>query len=127
MEFATLKKYKKFCLKAFQNLNFLLLTHPFKGNGLIRKIIRKIFYPKIKGPLLLTTKNNIALICLNPLKDKGVENFLYFYGTYEAGTLFIMKNCLRHSDTFLDVGANIGFFYFPTKYFAKPERKYHSS
>ena len=108
MEFATIKKYKKFCLKAFQNLNFLLLTHPFKGNGLIRKIIRKIFYPKIKGPLLLTTKNNIALICLNPLKDKGVENFLYFYGTYEAGTLFIMKNCLRHSDTFLDVGANIG-------------------
>jgi FkbM family methyltransferase len=108
MKFVTITRYEKFCLKAFQSLNFLLLTHPFKGNGLIRKIIRQIFYPKITGPLLLTTRNNIALICLNPLNDKGVENFLYFYGTYEAGTLSIMKNCLRPNDTFLDVGANIG-------------------
>ena len=126
MEYKIVSKYNKLSLKAFQNLNFFVLTHPFKGNGLIRRIIKKIFYPKIAGPILLSTRNNIALICLNPLNDKGIENFLYFYGTYEAGTLDVMKNCLRQNDTFLDVGANIGLMSLCASFFVGDKGKIYA-
>jgi FkbM family methyltransferase len=33
---------------------------------------------------------------------------IYYFGEYEAGTIFVLKNHLRRGDIFLDVGANIG-------------------
>ncbi len=40
--------------------------------------------------------------------DGGLEQSLYYFGAYEAGTLHVMARCLHPGDTFLDIGANIG-------------------
>jgi FkbM family methyltransferase len=45
---------------------------------------------------------------IDPLHDRGVERSIYFSGSYEKGTLFILSKLLRPGDTFVDVGANIG-------------------
>ncbi len=45
---------------------------------------------------------------VDPVKDSGVERSLYYLGTYEQGTLHIIKNILSEGNTFVDVGANIG-------------------
>ena len=37
-----------------------------------------------------------------------MEKPLFLYGTYEAGTLNVIKKCLSKNDVFVDVGANIG-------------------
>jgi len=41
-------------------------------------------------------------------QDKGLEQAIYYYGIYEAGTLRVIKKSLRVGDTFIDIGANIG-------------------
>tara|TARA_B100000508_G_C11465832_1_gene282434 strand:+ start:15982 stop:16872 length:891 start_codon:yes stop_codon:yes gene_type:complete len=51
---------------------------------------------------------NELLIYIDPVKDKGVENTLYFTGTYEMGTLDVIDRFLPEEGTFIDVGANIG-------------------
>ena len=48
------------------------------------------------------------MMIIDPVKDDGVEKTIYYTGTYEKGTLFVIKNLLREGDTFVDVGANIG-------------------
>jgi FkbM family methyltransferase len=45
---------------------------------------------------------------IDPLRDKGLEQALYYSGTYEAGTLHVMMHVLRAGDSFIDVGANVG-------------------
>jgi FkbM family methyltransferase len=45
---------------------------------------------------------------VNPRRNKGVDSSIYYNGTYEAGTLFVITNSLRKGDVFIDAGANIG-------------------
>jgi len=61
-----------------------------------------------KGPTIISTKYSFDIICMDPFHDKGVEKPLFLDGTYKAGTLDIMKKCLRKGDIFIDVGANMG-------------------
>ncbi|MBL1280179.1 MAG: FkbM family methyltransferase [Fluviicola sp.] len=48
-------------------------------------------------------------IKVNPLFDKNIENVIYERGVYELGTLTVLREFLKPNDTFVDVGANIGF------------------
>lgn len=45
---------------------------------------------------------------IDPEKDDGVERSLYYTGSYESGTIGFIRNYLKKSDCFVDVGANIG-------------------
>jgi len=47
-------------------------------------------------------------LAINPVANKGLESRLFSNGTYEAGTLHIIKHCLREGDVFIDIGSNIG-------------------
>lgn len=66
-----------------------------------------ILMPKPTGPMVLRTNYGFALH-IDPVADRGVERSLYYTGTYEPGTLAVMKSTLKPGDTFVDVGANIG-------------------
>lgn len=63
--------------------------------------------PKPAGPVMMETLHGFPLH-IDPVKDNGVERSLYYTGTYEKGTLHIMKQLLQQGDVFVDVGANIG-------------------
>lgn len=47
---------------------------------------------------------------LDPANDQGVERALYQTGYYERGLLSFLVQNLKDGDTFVDVGANIGYF-----------------
>lgn len=55
----------------------------------------------------LQTIHGVRLL-IDPARDKGVELALYQQGTYEEGTVQVLQEMLKPGDTFLDVGANIG-------------------
>lgn len=63
--------------------------------------------PKPTGPIHLRLPNDL-LMWIDPVKDKGVEESLYYTGTYEMGTLDIIEQHLPAGGTFVDIGANIG-------------------
>lgn len=78
------------------------------------KGIRKIAYhlphlliPRPKGTCTMKTRYGFYLK-IDPVNDQGVERSIYYTGTYEKGSLAIMKHMLRPGDCFVDVGANIG-------------------
>jgi FkbM family methyltransferase len=89
-------------------INYFLSSYPFKGSGRLKILISKIFIPKPTGPILIRTVYGFDIICTDPINDKGVEKPLYLTGSYEAGTLSIIRKCLRKGDIFIDIGANIG-------------------
>ena len=45
---------------------------------------------------------------IDPARDQGLDRSIYYTGTYEKGTLAVMKNLLSDGDIFVDAGANIG-------------------
>jgi len=55
----------------------------------------------------LQTIHGVRLL-IDPAKDKGVELALFLQGTYEEGTVHFLQQALKPGDTFLDIGANIG-------------------
>jgi FkbM family methyltransferase len=82
-------------------------TYAFRGAGRLRTFLTKLFMPATDGPTVISTSYGFNII-VDPTTDRGLEHFLYFYGTFEAGTLHIIRKCLRQNDAFIDVGANIG-------------------
>lgn len=48
-------------------------------------------------------------IFVNPKKRKGLEESIYYSGSYEKGFIDFLDKNLKQSDVFIDVGANIGF------------------
>lgn len=76
----------------------------------IRKIayyLPKILIPKPKNSLIIKTLYGFKLK-IDPIYDNGVEESIYYTGTYEKGTLHVLKKILNKGDLFIDVGANIG-------------------
>ena len=70
-------------------------------------LLPKYLLPKPKETVILDTLYGFQMI-IDPVKDNGVERSIYYTGTYEKGTLYILKNILKEGDVFVDVGANIG-------------------
>ena len=78
-----------------------------KGSGKLSYFIAKFILPKPLGKTVIDTIYNFQLN-VDPIVDNGVERALYYYGTYEKGTLDIIGKILKKGDVFVDVGANIG-------------------
>ncbi len=73
----------------------------------MRRLVTTLLVPDAKGPTIVPTNYGIRLI-VDPTVDKGIERAIYLYGTYESGTLDVIRRCLSSGDTFVDVGSNIG-------------------
>ncbi len=59
------------------------------------------------GLIVCTTAHGFKMI-LDPFKDNGVEKSIFQTGSYECGTLAVIKSVLKAGDRFVDVGANVG-------------------
>lgn len=79
----------------------------FKPLRYLSDKFRRLLIPSPSGETLIRTLEG-HLLHINPAIDRGVEQDLYNYGTYEQGILDFMSAFLRKGDTFVDVGANIG-------------------
>ena len=78
-----------------------------KGIRKVAYYLPKILIPKPTGKLIMKTQYGFSLK-IDPIKDVGLERSIYYTGTYEKGTLHVIKNILKKGNTFVDVGANIG-------------------
>lgn len=63
--------------------------------------------PKSAGKHVLKTIHGVKIL-IDPTLDQGVELSLFETGTYEKGTIQLLKKQLQPGDVFLDIGANIG-------------------
>ena len=77
------------------------------GKGTLSRFLSKILIPKPKSQLISKTIYGFDLL-INPTIDKSVEHSLYYFGTYEKGTLNFIRKHLKDGEVFLDIGANIG-------------------
>ncbi len=81
---------------------------PIRGTGRLSRLLgRLIPAPVPMGPCIIGTLHGFRMI-VDPVLDRGLERDLFFYGTYEEGTLRAMYDILKPGDTFVDIGANIG-------------------
>jgi len=95
-------------LRLTHSISRFLEAHSFKGSRRLRSFLIKLLAPTPRGSTIVQTLYGFDII-VDPVADKGLEKEIYYYGTYEAGTLDVIRRCLRAGDTFIDVGANIGF------------------
>ncbi len=88
---------------------FFFRNIDFPGFRRLSVFLPKLLLPSVKNviPHFLKTLERV-LIWIEPSEDVGVERSLYNIGTYEAGTLAFIKEHLNPGDTYIDVGANIG-------------------
>ncbi len=84
-----------------------LLEIDLKGFRWIAHHLPRLLIPRPKGICTMKTRYGFWLK-IDPVKDQGVERSIYYTGTYEKGSLAIMRHILGHGDMFVDVGANIG-------------------
>lgn len=63
--------------------------------------------PESAGKHVLKTIHGVKML-IDPSVDRGVELALFETGTYEKGTIQLLKTYLQTGDSFLDIGANIG-------------------
>lgn len=87
-------------LSALTNINII-------GLRAIVNQLPKIIIPKPVGKMIIETLHGFVLE-IDPVTDVGVERSIYYTGTYEKGTLYVIQNVLKKGDVFVDVGANIG-------------------
>lgn len=85
----------------------LIRYSKIKGSGRLSYFLARCIYPKPSREMVIDTIYNFKLN-IDPVVDNGVERSLYYFGTYEKGTLDIIGNILNKGDVFVDVGANIG-------------------
>jgi len=90
-----------------RKLSYFLLYHRFKYSSYLRDKICKRLLPPPKGPVVCPHFHDIELL-VDPIKGKGLEKDIYYFGVYEAGTIFVLKRFLHKGSVFFDVGANIG-------------------
>jgi FkbM family methyltransferase len=88
------------------------ITHilPLPGKD-IRKLLNhfdaSIDYPNL--PIIVTVKDKYGVFEIRNCREY-IQRNIYFLGYYELRETKLFKKILRAGDTFLDVGANIGWF-----------------
>jgi len=86
----------------------------------------KLLAPTPRGPIIIAIPFCGVKILVDPVQGKGLEEHLYYFGVYEAGTLSFLKTFLRPGDIFLDVGANIGLHSCVASHFVGNEGKVYA-
>lgn len=79
----------------------------FFGSAKIARFLSKILISSPKGITTIETIYNFKMK-IDPIEDNGIERAIYYFGTYEKGTLDVIGKMLTLGDTFVDIGANIG-------------------
>lgn len=79
----------------------------FKGSGSAAVALARLLLPLPVGSIAVPTCYNFSMV-VNPLEDNFVERSIYYTGTYEKGTLFVMQHLLKPGDRVVDAGAHIG-------------------
>ena len=79
---------------------------PFRGRRILLKIADSIIGEPKRAMQIKTIYG--FKIKIDPVNDNGVEKSIFYTGTYEAGTLYILDNLLNKGDNFFDIGSNIG-------------------
>ena len=85
----------------------LLSVPKFIGRDYLIEKLPKWFIKPATGKVVSETTFGFK-INLDPVFDKNIENVIYERGVYEQGTVSILQDFLNVGDTFVDVGANIG-------------------
>ena len=67
------------------------------GKGTLSRFLSKILIPKPKSQLISKTIYGFDLL-INPTIDKSVEHSLYYFGTYEKGTLNFIRKHLKDGE-----------------------------
>ncbi|MGV6860706.1 MAG: FkbM family methyltransferase [Putridiphycobacter sp.] len=86
----------------------LLCSPKFLGRDFLIETLPKLFIKKTTSKVIVSTRFGFK-IELDPNFDQSIENVIYERGVYELGTVKVLQDMLKPGDTFLDVGANIGF------------------
>ncbi len=77
-----------------------------------RKFAKYLLYFLIQKPKKKITVKTLHdfVMTIHPAQDRaGVEHEIYYKGTYEKGTLSLVKQLLAKNENMLDIGANVGF------------------
>jgi len=90
-----------------KTIQSLLSAPKFPGRDFLIEKLPKWFIKPATGKVIVTTSFGFK-IHLDPLFDKNIENVIYERGVYELGTVSVLQDFLKEGDTFVDVGANIG-------------------
>lgn len=85
--------------------NFFKKKH-FSGNRILLKTLNYL-KPSPKSGMIVKTLYGFKLF-IDPIFDKGIEQQIFNFGTYEAGTLWCFDFLIKPGDIILDAGANIG-------------------
>jgi FkbM family methyltransferase len=101
MEFKRVNHLKKYLLLS------KIWDSSMIGKGTLSRFLSKFLIPNPKDAIISKTIYGFDLL-INPAIDNGVEHSLYYFGTYEKGTLNFIKTHLTEGQIFFDIGANIG-------------------
>jgi FkbM family methyltransferase len=77
------------------------------GVRFLSQLLPRLLIGPPRSEMIIRTIHGFDLR-IDPVYDSGVERSIYYTGSYEKGTLFVLSKLLRAGDTFVDVGANIG-------------------
>ena len=90
-----------------QRINYLLWERPFRGAARISAVVSKALIGPVRGPTICPTRYGFRLVA-DPTSANTVDKAVFLKGTYEAGTIAVVAQCLRRGDIFIDVGSYIG-------------------
>lgn len=93
-------------MNIYRLINALNNMH-LKGTGRVAELLRRYFLPPMRSDMIIRTPYGFSLR-IDPVHDVGIERQLYYNGSYENGTLHVMKQVLQPGDVFVDIGGNIG-------------------
>ena len=84
-----------------------LEAHGFPGSWRLGCLVSWMAMRSPAGTTRCSTNYGFDIV-INPSADRGVESSIFLTGTYEDGTLEVIRALLSEGDIFLDIGANVG-------------------
>lgn len=86
----------------------LLRAPKFSGRDYLIENIPNWFLSNPNDQEVVNTRFGFKIL-LHPNFDKNIEHVIYQRGVYEQGTISTIQKLIDKGDSFIDVGANIGF------------------